>query len=53
MLSAGKNYLAVADTGAVTRHIRTVVCFIERRVARLDKSLEDLAEGSETFEDRH
>ena len=51
-LTAEKNRLARADSVAVKRDIRTNIAFIERRVARLDRVLQDLIDRSEDLEDR-
>ncbi len=53
ILSAEKNRLASVGTAAVRRDLRTAIAFIERRIDRLDQSLQDLIEKSDTFEDRN
>lgn len=52
-LIAEKNRLTRSDSVAVRRDLRTTISFIERRIARLDRTLQDLVEGSEVFEDRN
>ena len=49
MLTAEKNHLSAADAVAVKRDIRSAISLIEKRIARIDKSLQDRM----SFQDRN
>ncbi len=45
--------MASADSTAVKRDLRTAIAFIERRINRIDRWLQDLIAGSDAYEDRN